>query len=120
MQRTQASTLLKGLCPAPKGEITAVVTDSRRVEPGCVFVCFEGARVDGHTFAAGAVQQGAAYIVGTRPVEGVPTILLPDVGPWLSPLLTILPIQLYADHLAAVKGLEAGAFRWGGKITRIE
>lgn len=85
------------------------------------------AAANDHTFAlqcrlAQDIQShgGKVVVITSQPVEGVPTILLPDVGPWLSPLLTILPIQLYADHLAAVKGLEAGAFRWGGKITRIE
>ena len=39
--------------------ITAVVTDSRKVQPGCIFVCFPGERVDGHDYAAKAYQAGA-------------------------------------------------------------
>ena len=52
--------------------INAVVTDSRRVQPGCVFVCFPGARVDGHDFAAAAYLAGAEYVIANHPVEGVP------------------------------------------------
>ena len=37
-------------------EITEVIYDSRKVSPGCLFVCIKGAAVDGHTFAAEAVQ----------------------------------------------------------------
>ena len=81
MQPVEAKILLKGLCEEPRGRITGVVTDSRQVIPGCVFVCFEGARVDGHRFAPGAVQAGAAYILALHPVEGVPpekTVLVKD------------------------------------------
>ena len=38
MQPVEAKILLKGLCDSAEGEITQVVTDSRRVVPGCVFV----------------------------------------------------------------------------------
>ena len=57
-----ANQLLAGLTLAEPLPINAVVTDSRKVAPGCVFVCFPGERVDGHTFAAGAYKNGAAYI----------------------------------------------------------
>ena len=39
-------------------EITEVIYDSRKVSPGCLFVCIKGAAVDGHTFAAEAVEKG--------------------------------------------------------------
>ena len=76
--------LLAGLAPAGSlgGEpVTAVVTDSRKVVPGCVFVCFPGQRVDGHDYAAAAIEGGALCVVANHPVEGVPqekTILCPD------------------------------------------
>ncbi len=69
------SQLLAGLAPAGslgREPVSAVVTDSRRVEPGCVFVCFEGQRVDGHDYAAAAVAAGAACVVANHPVPGVP------------------------------------------------
>lgn len=76
MQPIYANQLLAGLSQAGSvgsEEITAVVTDSRKVQPGCVFVCFPGERVDGHAFAAAAVQNGAVYVVANHPVEGVPS-----------------------------------------------
>ena len=81
MQPIPANELLAGLTLAEPISIRAVVTDSRKVEPDCVFVCFPGERVDGHTFAAGAYQNGAAYIIANHPVEGVPadrTVVVPD------------------------------------------
>lgn len=81
MRPIPANELLAGLALAEPVTIQAVVTDSRKVVPGCVFVCFPGERVDGHTFAAGAYQNGAAYIIANHPVEGVPaerTVVVPD------------------------------------------
>ena len=81
MQTIPANELLAGLALAEPLPIHAVVTDSRKVEPGCVFVCFPGERVDGHDFAAGAYRDGAAYIIANHPVEGVPenrTVLVAD------------------------------------------
>ena len=72
MKPIHANELLAGLALARPVLIHAVVTDSRKVTPGCVFVCFPGARVDGHDFAAAAFQAGAEYIIANHPVEGVP------------------------------------------------
>lgn len=83
MQTIPANQLLAGLTLAEPVTIRAVVTDSRKVEPGCVFVCFPGERVDGHDYAAGAYRSGAEYIVANHPVEGVPadrTVIVPDSG----------------------------------------
>ncbi|WP_418456037.1 UDP-N-acetylmuramoyl-tripeptide--D-alanyl-D-alanine ligase [Allofournierella sp.] len=75
MQPISANQLLAGLFQAGSAgeeKITAVVTDSRRAGPGCVFVCFPGERVDGHDYAAAAIRAGAAYVVANHPVPGVP------------------------------------------------
>lgn len=72
MKPIHANQLLAGLALAEAESITAVVTDSRKVVPGCVFVCFPGERVDGHDYAAAAYRAGAAYIVANHPVDGVP------------------------------------------------
>ncbi len=72
MKPIHANELLAGLTLARPVDITAVVTDSRKVQPGCVFVCFPGARVDGHDFAEGAYKAGAEYIIANHPVDGVP------------------------------------------------
>lgn len=58
-------------------EITAITCDSRRVEPGCLFVCIDGTAVDGHRFAAAAEADGAAAVVVQRDM-GLRTQLLTD------------------------------------------
>lgn len=47
-------------------EIVSITCDSRRVEPGCLFVCIAGTAVDGHRFAEAARQAGAAAILVQR------------------------------------------------------
>ncbi len=44
-------------------EIKDVTGDSRRVEPGSVFVCIKGGNIDGHEYANAAKRSGASYIV---------------------------------------------------------
>ena len=52
---------------APKNvEITALCRDSRKVTPGCLFVCICGTGVDSHAFAADALAAGAAAVVVER------------------------------------------------------
>ena len=72
MKPIHANQLLAGLALAEPDTITDVVTDSRKVVPGCVFVCFPGEHVDGHDYAAAAYRAGASYIIANHPVEGVP------------------------------------------------
>ena len=74
MQPIQSSVLLRGLGSLPGDpKILAVATDSRAAGPGSLFVCIKGERVDGHAFAAKAIEAGAAGIVAQHPI--------PDVDP---------------------------------------
>ncbi|MET8307673.1 UDP-N-acetylmuramoyl-tripeptide--D-alanyl-D-alanine ligase [Micromonospora sp. NPDC005173] len=52
--------------------------DSRKVAPGALFVAFPGEKVDGHDYAAGAMESGAVAVLGTREVPGVPMVLVDD------------------------------------------
>lgn len=52
----------------PEVEITAVTNDSRRVQPGSVFVCTAGRTFDGHRYAQKALDAGAALVVTERPL----------------------------------------------------
>ncbi|MEU7869688.1 UDP-N-acetylmuramoyl-tripeptide--D-alanyl-D-alanine ligase [Dactylosporangium sp. NPDC049140] len=52
--------------------------DSRKVGPGSLFVAFAGAKVDAHEFAPKAMADGAAGVLGSRPVPGVPTVVVAD------------------------------------------
>lgn len=62
----------------------AVVTDSRDVEPGGLFVALGGEHVDGHDYAARAVGAGAAAVLCARPLVDdagapLPCVVVPDV-----------------------------------------
>jgi len=52
--------------------------DSRRVEPGVLFVAFPGEKADGHDYAAAAYAAGAVAVLGTRAVDAVPMVLVED------------------------------------------
>jgi UDP-N-acetylmuramoyl-tripeptide--D-alanyl-D-alanine ligase len=52
--------------------------DSRAVGAGGLFVAFAGSTVDGHDFAAAAVAAGAVGVLGSRPVPGVPMVVVAD------------------------------------------
>jgi UDP-N-acetylmuramoyl-tripeptide--D-alanyl-D-alanine ligase len=54
-----------------------VVVDSRRIEPGGLFVCIVGEQVDGHDFAASAIGAGGMAAVAAYPV-GVPAVVVDD------------------------------------------
>ncbi len=61
-------------------ELTAVVTDSRKITPGCLFAAIPGERVDGHDFIASALAQGAACAIAQRAPAGCEgrVLLVPD------------------------------------------
>lgn len=49
--------------------VTSLVTDSRKIEAGSVFVCIAGANFDGHSAAAEAAQKGAAAVIVEKDVD---------------------------------------------------
>src|SRR5687767_12931950 len=61
-------------------DVRAVRDDSRRVEPGDLFVAVKGLTVDGHDFVAAAVDKGAAAVVVERELAGVavPQVIVPS------------------------------------------
>lgn len=61
--------------------ITSVVTDSREVIPGSLFIAIAGENVDGHDFLDAVFADGAAAALVSRPIESAPgpTIIVPDV-----------------------------------------
>lgn len=65
---TPATTLVTG----------SVEFDSRRVGPGGLFVALPGDKVDGHDFAALAVERGAVGVLAARPVDA-PAVVVPPV-----------------------------------------
>ncbi len=61
-------------------QITSVCRDTADVSAGALFVCIVGARLDGHDFAAKAVQDGAVALLVSRylPEIAVPQIVVSD------------------------------------------
>lgn len=55
-----------------------VEVDSRLAAPGGLFVALPGERTDGHDHAAGAVARGAVAAITSRPLDGVPCLVVPD------------------------------------------
>lgn len=80
------STLLSGvearwIAGLAECEVTSIQYDSRRCEPGCVFVAVGGGETDGHNYVADAVQRGAVAIVCERVQElgnGVAVVQVQD------------------------------------------
>lgn len=66
------SSLLEAIpapCPADAEHIaiTGITDDSRRVQPGNLFVAYAGVEADGHAFIPDALRRGAAAVVCERP-----------------------------------------------------
>ena len=56
-----------------------VCTDTRKIQPGSLFVCLRGERFDGHSFASQAAQLGAAALLVDHPVDAdVPQLVVTD------------------------------------------
>ena len=72
--------------------ISGIEHDSRKVTTKNLFVCMEGAHVDGHNFIGQAVSKGATAILTTRknftPSENISALIVPDM---LNALAVIVP-----------------------------
>lgn len=88
--------------------------DSRRVSPGCVFVCLAGERADGHDFAAAAVASGASLVIASRQVRvPAPVLLVRDAARALA--------RLAASFRARTSGVRwIGVAGANGKTTTKE
>ncbi|WP_349828437.1 UDP-N-acetylmuramoyl-tripeptide--D-alanyl-D-alanine ligase [Brevibacterium litoralis] len=84
-----------------------VVTDSREVGPGDVYVARRGEELDGIDFAGAAVEAGAALVIG----EALPTT---EDGP-----LPTLLVEDATEALGALARLNVEALRASGEITVI-
>ncbi|NVK73787.1 MAG: UDP-N-acetylmuramoyl-tripeptide--D-alanyl-D-alanine ligase [Oceanospirillaceae bacterium] len=58
--------------------VGAIVTDTRKVVSGCVFVALKGERFDGHDYIGQAIQEGAVGVVVNREVNAPSYIKVPD------------------------------------------
>ena len=65
-----------GVLPA---RIESIVSDSRRVQPGSMYVALRGQRIDGHKFVLAAVQDGASVVVVDHEIAvDAPQIVVTD------------------------------------------
>lgn len=82
------------LSPCPKAEVMGVSCDSRKVEPGFIFVAIPGALTDGHLYIGQAVERGALAVVveQTQALEGVCQVRVP----WARRALAELSRAFYA------------------------
>ncbi len=85
--------------------VSSVCRDTKDVCAGAVFVCIEGARVDGHTFAAQAVASGAVALLVARPLEdvSVPQVVVADTVEALGVLAQAWRVA-FAGQVVAVTG----------------
>ncbi len=96
---------------ATVGVARRVVTDSRWVRPGDLFVCLEGPNFDGHRFAADAVEDGAVAVLAHKPVPaGVPAVMVAD---------TLAALGRLAKHVRGVhdRALVVGVTGTNGKTS---
>ncbi len=64
---------------SPTLDLNSVVTDTRKIVPGCLFVALKGPRFDGHDFVEQAREQGAAAALVENCVESsLPQLVCPD------------------------------------------
>ncbi len=73
-------------------QISGIEHDSRKVTAKNIFVCMEGAHVDGHNFISQAADKGAVAVLTARknfmPPENISAIIVPDM---LNALAVIVP-----------------------------
>jgi UDP-N-acetylmuramoyl-L-alanyl-D-glutamate--2,6-diaminopimelate ligase len=94
-------------------EIEELAYDSRKVEPGTLFFCVAGEKVDGHEFGARAVEEGAAALVVERELTelAVPQVVVKDSRAAMAPLAA----RFWGDPTAKLR--VAGVTGTNGKTT---
>ena len=82
MTLAQAAICLDGASVHGRGDVVfqRVVTDSRKVQPGDLFVALRGERFDAHAFLGDVVQAGAAAVLVSAVPDNlaVPALVVPD------------------------------------------
>ena len=76
MRLSQLLKELKYEGTAPEGEIGLITDDSRKVRPGCAFVCIRGKQFDGHGAAREALEAGAVCVIAEHDTGIQPQLLV--------------------------------------------
>jgi UDP-N-acetylmuramoyl-tripeptide--D-alanyl-D-alanine ligase len=75
-------------------EVTGVAIDTRKLQPGDLFVAIRGERADGHDYLAEAAQRGAVAALVTRKVDSeLPQVLVNDAELALGDLASAVRAQ---------------------------
>src|SRR5215213_277759 len=93
--------------------VRELVFDSRKVEPGALFFCVVGEKVDGHEFGVRAVEDGASALVVERELTelDVAQVVVPDSRAAMAPLAA----RFYGDPTAELRVV--GVTGTNGKTT---
>ncbi|WP_227430246.1 UDP-N-acetylmuramoyl-tripeptide--D-alanyl-D-alanine ligase [Psychrobacter sp. I-STPA6b] len=70
-----------------------IITDTRRIQAGDIFLALSGENFDGHDFVASALQQGAVAVIVEHPIEDIST----------APQLVVSDSRLAFGQLAAYR-----------------
>lgn len=93
-------------------EVSELAYDSRKVGSGTLFFCVPGEKVDGHEFAAAAIEAGAAALVVERELEvDVAQVVVPDARAAMAPMAA----RFFGDPTGALKVV--GITGTNGKTT---
>jgi UDP-N-acetylmuramoyl-L-alanyl-D-glutamate--2,6-diaminopimelate ligase len=93
-------------------EVADLAYDSRRAGPGTLFFCVPGEKVDGHGFAAAAVERGAVGLVVERELElDVAQVVVGDARAAMAPLAA----RFWGDPTAKLRVV--GVTGTNGKTT---
>jgi len=91
------------------------------VSPGFVAIIFAGsdrtAALNRNLGLEISSHEGRVLWVDTVADPNFATVILPETSELARPLMEILPIQMLTLAMARRKGLQAGAFRYVGKVT---
>ncbi|GAB3567506.1 UDP-N-acetylmuramoyl-tripeptide--D-alanyl-D-alanine ligase [Spelaeicoccus albus] len=94
-----------------------VVTDSREITEGSIFVARRGESLDGHDFAISAIDAGAALVIGEHEVSGpagrIPMIVVDDATVGLAALAQLNLTSLRSEGDLQVVAITGSA----GKTT---
>ena len=94
------------------------------VSPGFAAIIFAGSALTAglnRNLALEIISLGGRVMwAASEPDPELPTLLLPKTSDFARPLAEILPLQILTLMMARRKGLQAGKFRYVGKVTASE
>ncbi len=86
----------------PDIPVAGITLDSRKVQPGYVFVAMPGDSVDGHDFISMALENGASAVVGSKEIDNLP-----------------VPYIRLSKPRQALTYLAAAFYDWPGRKLRV-